>query len=165
MKLHVEVDGKSRVLETRVNGALTEYVLDGAAGSASIEEVRPGVFSVLIGASGYLVNVAAHGEMLEVVSKDGRSHQIAVADPRDRRGASDAGASKGPVIIRAQMPGKIIKLLVMLDESVEAGQGLMVVEAMKMQNEVKAPKNGVVKKILTSAGETVAAGDTLIVVE
>jgi len=63
------------------------------------------------------------------------------------------------------MPGKIIKLLVDVGASVEAGQGLIVVEAMKMQNEVKAPKTGVVTKILTAAGATVAAGETLIVVE
>jgi biotin carboxyl carrier protein len=63
------------------------------------------------------------------------------------------------------MPGKIIKLLVEVGTNVEAGQGLIVVEAMKMQNEVKAPKGGVVTKILTTADATVAAGETLIVVE
>ncbi len=161
MKLRVEMDGKSHLLELRGS----EYSFDDSRGSASIEQVKPGVFSVLLGTKSFRVNVAAQGEKFEVVSNDGAPRILSIADTRDRLGPSDAGASKGPAVIRAQMPGKIIKLLVALGASVEAGQGLIVVEAMKMQNEVKAPKSGVVKKILTAADATVAAGETLIVLE
>ncbi len=108
---------------------------------------------------------AAQGEEFEVVSNDGTPHMICIADTRDRVSAADAAASKGPAIIRAQMPGKIVRLLVEVGSNVEAGQGLIVVEAMKMQNEVKAPKSGVVAKICAHANTTVAAGETLIVVE
>jgi biotin carboxyl carrier protein len=161
VKLRIEVYGESHMLELR--GA--EYIFDNAAGSASIEEVMPGVFSILLGSKSFTVNVAARGDAFEALSGDGPPRLIAVADTRDRRGSGEIGASKGPAIIRAQMPGKIIKVLVAVGAQVEAGQGLIVVEAMKMQNEVKAPKSGVVMKISTTAGATVAAGETLIVVE
>ena len=111
------------------------------------------------------MNVAPQGDEFEVVGSDGALRLVSLADTRDRVGPGDAGASKGPAVIRAQMPGKIIKLLVEVGAVVQGGQGLIVVEAMKMQNEVKAPKSGVVMKILTSAGITVTAGETLIVVE
>jgi biotin carboxyl carrier protein len=63
------------------------------------------------------------------------------------------------------MPGKVIKLLVEKGVNVQAGQGLIVVEAMKMQNEMKSPKDGMVSKINVAEGATVGAGQTLIVVE
>jgi biotin carboxyl carrier protein len=63
------------------------------------------------------------------------------------------------------MPGKVIKLLAEKGTAVQAGQGLIVVEAMKMQNEMHSPKDGVVARIHVAEGATVAAGQTLIVVE
>jgi biotin carboxyl carrier protein len=161
MKLHVDIDGQAHTLELR--GA--DYVFDETAGTASIEQIKPGVFSVLIGAKSFRVNVAEQGDRFEVVSNSGAPHLLSIADTRDRVGPADASASKGPAVIRAQMPGKIVKLLVAVGDTVEVGQGLIVVEAMKMQNEVKAPKGGIVMKILTTADATVAAGETLIVVE
>jgi biotin carboxyl carrier protein len=63
------------------------------------------------------------------------------------------------------MPGKIVRLLVAEGDSVEAGQGLLVVEAMKMQNEMKAPKAGCVVSLKAHEGATVAAGDVLATIE
>ena len=63
------------------------------------------------------------------------------------------------------MPGKIVRLLVTEKSEVEAGQGIVVVEAMKMQNEIKSPKKGVVQKILVAQGASVNAGDVLAIVE
>ncbi|MBI3663579.1 MAG: biotin/lipoyl-binding protein [Acidobacteria bacterium] len=62
------------------------------------------------------------------------------------------------------MPGKIVRVLAKAGDAVEAGQGLLVVEAMKMQNEIKAPKTGKVEKVLVAEGQTVNAGETLAVV-
>jgi biotin carboxyl carrier protein len=153
LKLRIEVDGESHLLDSA------------AIAAASIEEVRPGVFSILLGARSFMVNVAVRADEFEVVSSDGLPRIISVADTRDLRGAADAASSKGPATIRAQMPGKIVKLLVQTGAQVEAGQGLIVVEAMKMQNEVKAPKSGIVMKIQAAEGATVGAGETLMVVE
>ena len=153
LKLRIEIDGESHELDSA------------AMAAASIEEVMPGVFSILLGTHSFIVHVAARGEDFETQSSDGLPRVVSVADARDRRGSADASSAKGPAIIRAQMPGKIIKVLVEAGAKVEAGQALLVAEAMKMQNEVKATKSGVVVKILAAAGATVSAGDTLMVLE
>jgi biotin carboxyl carrier protein len=89
---------------------------------------------------------------------------ISLADPRDKAGASAKVSASGPAELRAQMPGKIIKLLAAAGDEVKLGQGLLIVEAMKMQNEVKSPKDGTVSKVHAAEGGTVAAGDLLMVV-
>ncbi len=63
------------------------------------------------------------------------------------------------------MPGKVVRVLVAEGNEIEAGAGVLVVEAMKMQNEVKSPKKGIIQKILVSEGATVSAGDVLAIVE
>jgi len=91
---------------------------------------------------------------------------VELRDPRSlrsRRGG--AGDEKGPRKIVAPMPGRVVRILVAEQAEVEAGQGIIVVEAMKMQNEIKSPKKGVVKKIAASAGTAVNAGDVLAIVE
>ncbi len=153
MKLRIEIDGENHLLD---NSALT---------AASVEQVMPGVFSILLGTRSFTVHVAAQGDTVETVASDGLPRSVSVADSRDRRASTDPSSAKGPAIIRAQMPGKIIKVLVEVGARVEAGKGLLVAEAMKMQNEVKAPKSGVVAKIVTAAGATVSAGETLMVLE
>ncbi len=102
--------------------------------------------------------------MLEIASATQR-HAISIADARDRSLGSKKPAATGPVELRAQMPGKVIKLLVEPGATVQAAQGVIVVEAMKMQNEMKSPKAGVVSRIRVQEGATVAAGETLMVVE
>jgi biotin carboxyl carrier protein len=62
------------------------------------------------------------------------------------------------------MPGKVVRVLVKQGAAVEAGQGLLVVEAMKMQNEIRSPKSGKIEKLLVVENQTVNAGETLAVV-
>jgi biotin carboxyl carrier protein len=62
------------------------------------------------------------------------------------------------------MPGKVVRLLVREGDHVEAGQGLLVVEAMKMQNEIRSPKSGAIERVLAKEGQPVNAGDVLCVV-
>jgi biotin carboxyl carrier protein len=90
---------------------------------------------------------------------------VEIFDPRELRAKSSAAASHGRQNIAAPMPGKVVRLLVAVGEAVEPGQGLIVVEAMKMQNEMKSPKTGVVVEVKTTDGATVAAGEILIVIE
>lgn len=167
MKLRVEVNGEPLMLELHSNGSPIAYTLSGAdqqQGSASVEEVMPGVFSVLIEERSWQVQVASHPQGYEVWVGLER-HVISVADPRDRATDSNKGGAEGPVELRAQMPGKIVKLLAEEGADVAVGEGLIVVEAMKMQNEVKAPKSGTLKRVHVSEGMTVGAGDLLLVVE
>jgi pyruvate carboxylase subunit B len=70
--------------------------------------------------------------------------------------------AEGRQQVVAPMPGKVVRVLVSAGEQVEAGQGLLVVEAMKMQNEIRSPKSGTVEKVVASEGQAVNAGDVLV---
>jgi biotin carboxyl carrier protein len=167
LKLKVDVDGEEFSLEFRKQNGATEYVLSGASsqsGQASVFPTMPGVFSVLLGNKSIAVAIAHRGSELEVWA-GGRRHTVSLRDPRDRVGKGGSVSAAGPVEIRAQMPGKVIKVLVEQGARVQVGQGVIIVEAMKMQNEMKSPKDGVIAKIHAAEGATVAAGETLMVIE
>jgi biotin carboxyl carrier protein len=167
LKLKVELDGEELSLDLKIENGATEYVLSGASsasGQASVFATMPGVYSVLLGARSITVAIAPRGNELEVWA-GGRRHTVSLSDPRDRAGKGRHVSASGPVEIRAQMPGKVIKLLVDQGSKVEAGQGVIIVEAMKMQNEMKSPKDGRVGRIHAAEGSTVAAGEALMVIE
>jgi len=88
-----------------------------------------------------------------------------VRDPRSFRGRVRVADDHGPKKLLAPMPGRVVRVLVSQGAEVEAGTGVLVVEAMKMQNEVKSPKKGTVQKILAAEGAAVNAGDVLAIVE
>jgi biotin carboxyl carrier protein len=91
---------------------------------------------------------------------------VKLIDPKRLRGSGNGDAlADGIAEIRTAMPGKIVKVLVEIGDEVVAGDGVIIVEAMKMQNEMKAPKDGIIAEIRFSSGETVNAGDVLLVVE
>ena len=191
MKLRVEVDGEVYFLARQPSGAWStqsenrqasaqalpgDYSIEfegtelrfheGASGTASIVEAMPGVFSVLVGDRSFRVHVApGAGADFEVWPNAGESRAISLTDARDRSNRLAKNSTNGPVEVRAQMPGKVIKVLVAPGATVEAGQGLIVVEAMKMQNEMKAPKDGKIARVHAKEGTTVAAGEPLVVVE
>jgi biotin carboxyl carrier protein len=167
LKLHIEVDGEEYTLGIRCENGGCEYTLQGgqsAAGLGSVVQVSPGVFSILLEGRSFTVHIASRGEELEVWTAP-EQHLISVSDARDRSGRHTRAVGSGPMEVRAQMPGKVIKLLVEKGTAVQAGQGLIVVEAMKMQNEMKAPKDGMISRINVAEGATVAAGQPLIVVD
>jgi biotin carboxyl carrier protein len=97
---------------------------------------------------------------------NGESYPVEVSDPRSFRGRKKrSDLEDGPRKLIAPMPGKVVRVLVSDSSEVEAGQGIMVIEAMKMQNEIKSPKKGRVQKIAVQSGASVNAGDLLAVVE
>jgi biotin carboxyl carrier protein len=100
------------------------------------------------------------------VSVRGRGYHITVIDPKRLRSAQNvAGHGHGVAEIVSPMPGKVVRVLIEAGASVDVGAGIMVVEAMKMQNELKSPKKGLVASINAEAGATVNAGDVLAVIE
>lgn len=157
MKLDVMVNGRAG--ELQLESSRFEY--NGLARDYSMESSGPGIFSILIGGRSYQATVLAPG----TIQVDGRIFSVEIFDPRELRSRSSAGASEGRQNIAAPMPGKVVRLLVAAGDIVEAGQGLIVVEAMKMQNEMKSPKAGTVAEVKTKDGATVAAGEILIVIE
>jgi biotin carboxyl carrier protein len=157
MKLDVIVNGHAG--ELRLETGCFEY--RGLQREYSMEPSGPEIFSILIDGRSYQATVLAPG----TIEVNGRIFSVEIFDPRELRARSSAGASQGRQNILAPMPGKVVRLLVLPGDAVEAGQGLIVVEAMKMQNEMKSPKAGRVVEIKTKDGATVAAGEILIVIE
>ena len=105
------------------------------------------------------------GSVLEVTVGANR-YGVTLTDPKRLRGALASGAhGEGAARIVAPMPGKVVRLLVAAGQSVATGSGIAVVEAMKMQNEMKSPKAGTVVSINVAAGATVNGGDLLAVIE
>jgi biotin carboxyl carrier protein len=128
-------------------------------------EVMPGVFSVLKDNASFLIRLSPGLDDTLDVSWGATRFSIALGDVRDRAPRKSGASDAGPKELRAQMPGKVVKILVQEGERVSAGQGVIIVEAMKMQNEMKSPKDGVVSRIGTAEGATVAAGAPLLVIE
>ena len=167
MRLRVTIDGESSLLELQRDDGELAYRLDAVnavSGNASVAEVGPGVFSVLLGRRSITVHLVRTGPALEAWVR-GRRLSISVVDLRDRPAMRERSHSAGRMDVSAQMPGRVIKLLVEQGARVESGQPVVVVEAMKMQNEMKSPKAGLVAKIYALEGATVAAGEKLLAVE
>src|SRR5262249_106356 len=128
--------------------------------SADIRQVQPGVYAVLLGGSSYQAFVDGTN-----VSIAGRSFRVEVVDQRRWKRGRNHQESQGRQNIAASMPGKVIRVLVSQGDEVKAGQGLIVVEAMKMQNEMKAARAGRVVALAAVAGATVNAGEILATIE
>jgi biotin carboxyl carrier protein len=124
-----------------------------------------GVLSLLLGGKSYEVKQETVGGETNVVVGHER-FSASVRDPRSLRSRSRVGAAElGVMKIKAPMPGKVIRILAAVGDNVEVGQSVIVIEAMKMQNELKAPKKGVMKKIKVAEGAAVDAGQALAEVE
>jgi biotin carboxyl carrier protein len=145
----IDVDGRSHLVDAVAldRGALSLILVDGE---------RRLSHQVLTAAGG------AAGEVDVLV--DGRAVTVAL-NARARRGPGGPGASAGTARVTAPMPGKVLRVLVGAGAPVEAGQALVVVEAMKMENELRSPRAGTVKQVEVQAGASVDAGRLLVVVE
>lgn len=128
--------------------------------SADIREIEQG--KAIVVDEGRVIRVTHSGGKVLV---NGKAAEIDLSDPRDRRRGSGAGGANGRQEVRSAMPGKVVRVLVAVGAVVEAGQGLLILEAMKMQNEVKAKGPGAVTAIGAVEGETVAAGAVLVTIE
>ncbi len=121
--------------------------------------------SLVIGGKSYTVRRDGGQNDLRIwVGKTCRT--VELQDPRSWRSRKKlSGIEDGPAKLLASMPGKVVRVLVAEGDEVQAGGGVLVVEAMKMQNEIKSPRTGVARKILVSEGANVNAGDTLAIIE
>lgn len=143
-----------------VDGRAVEIEKEQLAGSA---EVEPGVYSVLVGGRSFEVRMLPGAAKNAEVQ--GRRFKVEVQDPRNASRSSKTALGAGRQNLAAPMPGKVIRVLVKKGDSVETGQGLVVVEAMKMQNEMKSPRAAQVIDVRVKDGDTVGAGETLVVLE
>jgi biotin carboxyl carrier protein len=156
MKWQVVVDGRTIEIDAQQ--------LD------SVLLVEPGIYSVLLDGASYEIRIQPPGHGLTARAgltayAAGRRFAVEVRNPRDASRSSRAAIGSGRQSMTAPMPGKVVRVLVATGDLVETSQGLVVVEAMKMQNELKAARPGRVIEIRAREGETVVAGDTLVVLE
>lgn len=152
----VELQHAETGWKCRLNGR--EFPVDVVAG-------EDGVLSLLLAGKSYEVKQETTASETKVVVGQERFN-VAVRDPRSFRSRRHAGAdAQGVKKITAPMPGKVVRLLAGEGSAVEAGQSVIVIEAMKMQNELKAPKSGVLKKLNVKEGAAVEAGQSLAEVE
>jgi biotin carboxyl carrier protein len=157
MKLNLTIDGR----EERIEISPGRFRIgDGPEREASVEMPQPGVYSVLLDSHSYQARVEEG-----VVTVNGFRYEIEVRDPRRWSRQSRSGSHAQAQDIKAPMPGKVVRVLVAVGDAVEAGQGIVVVEAMKMQNELKAPRPGKVTSIAAKVGATAAAGEVLATIE
>jgi len=167
MMLQLEIDGELRQVELTQNESGQYRVsIDGEpAVDVTAQVLRPGVLSLNIGGKAYrcVLEESAEGPAVHLA---GKRLLYRVDDPRSlkSRRRRHSGA-EGPKPVTAPMPGRVIRVLATVGDAVEAHQGVVVIEAMKMQNELKSPKAGKVVQLRVQPGDTVAAGDVLAVVE
>jgi len=166
MKYEVRISGKTHLAELERQSDTWEVKLDGQPTVANVAEVAPNTFSVLLSGHSHEVHLAPLPGGSVQLQTGGHEFLAEVVDPRSWRGRRHGGAeAEGRQQIVAPMPGKVVRVLVKAGDAVEAGEGLLVVEAMKMQNEIRSPKSGTVERVLAKEGQAVNAGEVLAWVE
>lgn len=164
MVYEISIDGKSYRLELHQAEGNLVCRLDGREIEVDAVLARPDVLSLRLGNKAYEVKCERVGGDLHLWVGSVR-YEAEVRDPRSLRSRTRAVDDHGPRKLTAPMPGKVVRILLREGAEVEAGTGVLVVEAMKMQNEVKSPKKGRIQKIVVSEGAAVNAGDVLGIVD
>ncbi len=163
MRIPLKTRAGTRVIEASTGNGRMTFAIDGRRLDADSVQIAPGLYSILLDGKSFEAHARdASGEV--IVTIDGRDFTFRVEDPREWRRHGSALEAKGRQQVVASMPGKVVRVLVAAGQAVNAGQGLAVIEAMKMQNEVRSPKSGTVERLLVSEGQAVNAGEILAIV-
>jgi biotin carboxyl carrier protein len=170
MKYEVQLTGsfgkKVHIVELEHVADRWKIMLDGQPVDADAEEISPNTLSLLLEGQSYEVRLSPSADGVLKIQTGLQEFTVEVADPRAWRGRRHGTLeAQGRQQVAAPMPGKVIRVLVKAGDQVEAGQGLLVVEAMKMQNEIRSPKSGAVERLHVKEGQLVNAGDVLAWVE
>jgi biotin carboxyl carrier protein len=166
MKLDLSINGREEQIEILASEPACRFRLgDGVVRAADVESPQNGVFSVLLDGVSYDAYVEETPAGAMVVAIDGYRFEIEARDPRrwSRKSAGRGGDAVQSIV--SPMPGKVVRVLAAAGDTVEAGQGIVVVEAMKMQNELKAARAGTVRTLSAKEGATVSAGELLATIE
>jgi biotin carboxyl carrier protein len=164
MTYDIAIDGKHYRLDLDQVEGRWSCRIDGRDIEVDAVLARPNVLSLRLGNKAYEVKCERVGNDLHLWVGSVR-FAAEISDPRSLRSRVRAADDHGPRKLTAPMPGKVVRILQSQGAEVQAGTGVLVVEAMKMQNEVKSPKKGTIQKILVVEGAAVNAGDVLAIVE
>lgn len=170
MKFEIQLKGhgepKKHLVELHRDGEHVTATIDGKPVAADAVAITKHSISVLLGGRSFEIQVTALPDGSLQLQSGLHEFIAEVIDPRAWRGRKHGAASaEGRQQIVAPMPGKVVRVLVEAGAAVEAGQGVLVIEAMKMQNEIKSPKTGKIEKLLAKEGQSVNAGEVLAWVE
>lgn len=165
MKYTAIIDGERLEIELiRVEHGVIQAEISGERYVLDVKAVEPGVYWFHWKDRSIDVSVTPATDSY-AVSVDGRRIDVEIFDARAALRKAAQHGQAGIVELRAPMPGKVVRVLVSEGGAVEMNQGLLVIEAMKMQNEIKSPKKGRVRKLGVKEETAVNAGDLLAVVE
>jgi biotin carboxyl carrier protein len=164
MKYEVEIQGRTISIELEQRNGRVEAQIGPRHYQLDVVSPEEGVFTFLDGDRVYEARVWAREPNSPTVTINGHSFSTTVIDRKHRRVTVEHG-TEGRQNLVAPMPGKVVRILLAAGDEVTIGQGVLVVEAMKMQNEIKSPKDGRVLEIRVSEGATVDANQVLAVVE
>ncbi len=168
MKLIAEIDNEKHALDVQRETARVSATIDSRSYKLEVREPEACTYLFITAGRVFECRVDKAGATRGAyqVHVGGDTYNITLSDPKRLRDTKSSGAdADGRASVVASMPGKVVRVLVEQGAEVAAGAGLVIVEAMKMQNEMKSPKAGTVVEIHAQAGATVSAGEVLIVVE
>lgn len=162
MKLIAELNSEKHQIEIKREGEKVFAKVEEREYELEASQVEPNVWLLKNNNQIQQIYVSPNG----IVNIGNHQLEIYLIDPKRLRGSdSSVSSAEGKAEIKTAMPGKIVRILVEIGAEVVSGDGVIVVEAMKMQNEMKSPKDGIIKEIRFKEGETVNAGDILVIIE
>jgi biotin carboxyl carrier protein len=169
MRYFAKLQGQKEAVPVDIEplgGTRYRLTLDERTYTVDALTLEHGAVSMLVDGASYHVEFEENADEVGVLVR-GQVARVDVADERRLRlrAGSTGFTAEGKQVINAPMPGKVAKVLVKLGDEVKEGQGLVVVEAMKMENELKSPKAGKVVELLAREGTTVENNAKLVVVE
>ncbi len=162
MKYVVAIAGQS--IEVEVDG--DRVVGNGAERRAELRTVSgTPIRNLLVDGSSWIIPMEPAGKGIWQLQRWGERFEVEVVDERTRHIQSlvgDSKAARGPLELKAPMPGLVVRVLVEPSQAISAGEGMVVLEAMKMENELKAPGSGIVESVAVTAGQAVEKGTVLV---
>jgi biotin carboxyl carrier protein len=166
VKLQLTLQQKTALADFRQNAEAAVLTLAGETHEAQLVETAPGWFTVILAGKVHICSLEKTPSGTTEVIVNGQRIPVTLQDPkRLSHGVGADGQAGGRATLTSPMPGKVVRLLSAVGDEVTEGQGLLVVEAMKMQNEVQAPRAGKVTDLKVTEGQTVNAGEVLAVIE
>ncbi|SRR6266498_806057 len=162
MRVTVSINGTNYSLDLQNAAGVWRCRINGREASVDVAQVTSDRLSILLSGKSYDVIRGPAG----TIGVGEQRYEVSVTDPRSWRGRQQAlSGTSGPQKLTALMPGKVVRVLTSVGKKIAASHGLLVIEAMKMQNEIRSPRDGTVSAILVREGSNVNAGEVVAIVE
>ena len=163
--MKISAKAGQQLLDVTIERSSGQYIVnvDGVHYTIDAHKLEADFYSILTEGRSYEVSVETRGDAYHV--RHGAAEQLVRLTDPSRRAREEKPDAEGPESIVTQMPGKVVRVLVSEGDAVEAGQGVIVVEAMKMENEIAASKDGKVTALNVQPGQSVEGGAVLAVIE